>query len=237
MSDEDKIDRDATIRFFIRAGLDFEPFTQQAYSGFAAFDVLAKIIDIVSGKDYGDFIEDEIFKPCGMNETFFIPSEDQKLKIADMYTYVNGKALACGMCPGCAYERFPFEHKLAGAGLFSTLKDYSLFAEMLLNKGKIGDLRLVSEESFKLYATPHVPRSIMPLGESWGMGVRVITVEESGPAIPLGAFGWSGAYGTHFWVDPDNRIIAVLMRNSCFDGGAGSLAGGQLERAVYSSFL
>ena len=72
-----------------------------------------------------------------------------------------------------------------------------------------------------------------PHGETWGLGVRVIT---GSPALPRGSFGWSGAYGTHFWVDPTNRITAIYMKNSRYDGGSGAQTARRFEQAVMASF-
>ena len=68
--------------------------------------------------------------------------------------------------------------------------------------------------------------------ETWGLGVRVI--RDNHPWLPAGVFGWSGAYGTHFWIDPANNITAVMMRNSRVDGGAGAAATLRFEKAVYA---
>lgn len=76
----------------------------------------------------------------------------------------------------------------------------------------------------------------MPSSERWGLGVRVI-VREDYENLPLGAFGWSGAYGTHFWIDPTNNIAAVYMKNSLFDGGAGNESARNFEKAVSDSLI
>ena len=76
----------------------------------------------------------------------------------------------------------------------------------------------------------------MPGTARWGLGVRVIT-DKSYPYLPKGAFGWSGAYGSHFWVDPVNQIVAVYMKNSRTDGGAGNESAVKFEKAVYSSLI
>ena len=68
-----------------------------------------------------------------------------------------------------------------------------------------------------------------------GLGVRVIT-EETYPYLPVGSFGWSGAYGSHFWIDPVNQIFAVYMKNSKIDGGSANESAVNFEKAVYSSF-
>ena len=72
--------------------------------------------------------------------------------------------------------------------------------------------------------------------ESWGLGVRVITDAKYG-FLPVGSFGWSGAYGSHFWVDLENDICAVYMKNSKFDGGSGNQSACRFEKAVFDSLI
>ena len=85
-------------------------------------------------------------------------------------------------------------------------------------------------------STPQVPESIMPGDQRWGLGVRIIT-KDSYPSLPVGTFGWSGAYGSHFWVDPTNKIYAVFLKNSQFDGGAGNKSACRFEKAVYDALI
>ena len=80
-----------------------------------------------------------------------------------------------------------------------------------------------------------VPEEIKPHVERWGLGVRVIVKEEY-KTLPVGTFGWSGAYGSHFWVDPINQVAAVFMKNSLFDGGAANESARNFEKAVNDSF-
>ena len=75
----------------------------------------------------------------------------------------------------------------------------------------------------------------MPSNERWGLGVRVI-VKDAYQTLPVGTFGWSGAYGSHFWIDPVNKVAAVYMKNSLFDGGAGNESARNFEKAVNDSF-
>ena len=231
----DKKTLDSSIAFYIKSGLDFEPGTAQAYSPTGAFDVLTKIIEIVSGTSYLRFLEEYLFEPCGMTDTTFTPTAEQQARMVAMHATSNGENAVAQMPSGCVFEDFPSTHYLGGAGLVSTLRDYSKFAKLLLNKGKIGDITLISEETFNLLCTPQVSQGIMPGNARWGLGVRVIT-EDSYPYLPVGSFGWSGAYGSHFWIDPVNKIFAVYMKNSKIDGGAGNESAVKFEKAVYSSF-
>ncbi len=236
MTDEDRKDLDTTVEFYSRVGLDFEPGTRQQYSGTGAFDVLAKIIENVTGTDYLDFLTREIFEPCGMWNTTFIPTKEQWEKVIVMHNRVDGKNCVEEMIENRVFSVFPCTHYLGGAGLVSTLEDYSKFAKMLLNKGKTPTKQIICEDTFRLLHTPFVSEDIMPGNERWGLGVRVIVSEDYGD-LPVGAFGWSGAYGTHFWIDPTNNIAAVYMKNSLFDGGAANESARNFEKAVRESLI
>lgn len=235
MSDEDKKSIDATIEFYAKAGLDFEPGTKQQYSGTGAFDVLVKIIEIITKTDYLQFLQQEIFEPCEMINTTFVPTKEQWKQIIAMHNQVNGHNGVAKIKENCVFVDYPCTHYLGGAGLVSTLDDYSKFAKMLLNNGKTPRKQILSEKAFRLLHTPFVSEEIMPSNERWGLGVRVI-VKEDYKTLPVGAFGWSGAYGSHFWIDPINKVAAVFMKNSLFDGGAGNESARNFEKAVNDSF-
>ena len=235
MSAEDRKTLDNSISYYIKKGLDFEPESTQMYSGTAAFDVLTKIIENISGMDYLSFLKKEIFEPLGMLDTTFIPNEEQFKRLIAMHDKVEGETAVFDMKDGCIFESFPYTHFLGGAGLVSTLSDYSKFAKLLLNKGKIENNSLISEKTFNYMSIPQVSKEIMPALERWGLGVRVITEPEYA-FLPVSSFGWSGAYGSHFWIDPVNEIFAVFMKNSKFDGGAANESARKFEEAVYSSF-
>ncbi|MBO5200271.1 MAG: beta-lactamase family protein [Clostridia bacterium] len=232
LTDNDRKDIDSTLRFFLNAGLDFEPSEAEMYSGTAAFDVLVKIIEIVSQTDYLSFLTKEIFEPCGMIDTTFVPDSEQTSRLIEMHTREGGENAVFKMREGSIFEEYPSSHYLGGAGLASTLCDYGRFAKMLLENGMTDKGRLVSEASIKEMSTPQFPVHQL---ESWGLGVRVI-IDGTLSALPKGCFGWSGAYGSHFWIDPENGITAVYMKNSKVDGGAANESARNFEKAVYGSF-
>lgn len=217
-----------TVAYFAKAGLDFAPDSMELYSGMAAFDVLTKVIETVSGRDYQTFLREELFLPCDMPDTTFLPDEEQRSRRIDMHTQTDGKNDVFPMPEGCVFEDFPATHFLGGAGLVSTLHDYANFAQLLLGRGSFRGKRLLSEETFALLPTPYVSQAA---GDHWGLGVRVVT-KEGASALPVGAFGWSGAYGTHFWIDPENGICAVYLKNSKVDGGAYNQSAKAFEQAV-----
>jgi len=231
---EEKSDRDKFLQAMLEHGLDFEPGTKQQYSGIGAFNVLSKIIEIVSGKNLEEFFRTEIFESCGMTDTCFDPSEELIKRIIVLHDRKENENAEFFNPDGCIFGDYPTTHYLGGGGLLSTLSDYAKFAKMLLHGGCINGKRLLDENTFKKMRTPQVSKDIMPGAQRWGLGVRVITEREY-PYLPVNTFGWSGAYGSHFWVDPDNGITAVYMKNSRFDGGAGNESARNFEKAVYTA--
>lgn len=150
------------------------------------------------------------------------------------YDKIDGTGAVYPMKPGCVFDETPCTHFLGGAGLISSLDDYIRFAQMLLRGGEINGNRILSENTVKFMSEPQVPESIMHGNERWGLGMRVITSDEY-KYLPKGTFGWSGAYGTHFWVDPVNGITAVYMKNSVYDGGSGAITAANFEKDVFNS--
>ena len=106
---------------------------------------------------------------------------------------------------------------------------------MLLHRGSFHGHQIIPGHLIDLMSTPHVPVEIMPGNERWGLGVRVIT-EDAYRILPVGTLGWSGAFGTHFWVDPQNHITAIYMKNSRYDGGSDAVTAYHFEEDVHASF-
>jgi CubicO group peptidase (beta-lactamase class C family) len=103
-----------------------------------------------------------------------------------------------------------------GAGLTSTARDYARFAQMLLNGGRLDGVRLLSPKSVELMTASHTADipvgGLLGAGSQFGLGFRVVT--DIGATQTLGStgmYGWSGIYGTTFWVDPKERLVAILM--------------------------
>ncbi len=232
VTSKDKQTIDATIDFILRTGLDYEPDSREEYSGYAAFDVLTKIIEIVTGMDYLSFLRREIFEPCEMNDTTFVPTKQQWNRMISMHNRMEGINVVGETHDNCVFCDIPCTHYLGGAGLISTLDNYSKFAKMLLNRGKTDTKQIVCDKTLQLMSSPQVSEQIMPGDTRWGLGVRVIV--DKHPTLPIGSFGWSGAWGSHFWIDPVNEIAAVFMKNSLIDGGAGNESAVLFEKAVYS---
>ncbi len=230
MTSEDKQSLDSAVKYYSSMPIAFEPGSTQFYSPVAAFDILAKTVELTSGTDFESFLKKEIFDPLGMKDTTFCPNREQWKRTVGMHNRADGKSTVGYMPEGCVFADFPTTYFCGGAGLVSTLHDYSSFAQMLLDN----DGSVVKKELIDGMKAPQLTPNVMPGSQAWGYGVRVIANEEYG-ILPKGAFGWSGAYGTHFWVDPENKITAVYMKNSHYDGGAGSVTSIEFEKAVNAS--
>ena len=215
------------VAYFADKPVFFETGTSQSYGPHVALDIAARIVEIVSGKDFNSYVKENIADVIGMQDTTFMPTEEQWSRMVKMHRLdENGKAIDAPEDHTHIYGSHPLTYFSGGAGLMSTAEDYSLFAETLLNGGVAPNgRRVIGAEFLRQMYTPHCPLEFMDsgsqsVGVTWGLGVRLFT-QDSGN-LPKGSFGWSGAYGTHFWVDPVNKITAIYMKNSLSNVGDGA---------------
>ena len=221
--------------------LAFQPVTGQYYSPLWAFDVLARLVELTSDMPYDEFLKTRIFDPCGMADTTFDPTAEQWSRMIAMHGRVEdtdgaAHSVDAAVSMTSVFEALPCAWCSGGAGLAATLPDYVRFAEMLRRGGcTASGVEILPAAMVRAMGTPTVPTTIMADPQRWGLGVRVITAD--GHWLPRGCFGWSGAYGTHFWVDPANDIIAVYMKNSRYDGGSGAVTAAHFEQDVYAALI
>lgn len=233
MTDSDRYDLESTVRYYKHAYLSFQPGESAFYSPVAAFNIAARIVELTSGMSFDKYIEKYITGPLGVSDITFVPSEAQWVRMASMHTF-DGSRTGIDNMPRILFDGCPPTCYYGGAGLAGSAEAYSAFAEMLLNEGRYNGREILRPEMVHLLKKPHVPMGGNPEdAQWWGLGVRVI-VKDS--IIPAGSFGWSGAYGTHFWVDTANRVTAVYMKNSRYDGGSGAQTAVWFEQDVVNSF-
>jgi CubicO group peptidase (beta-lactamase class C family) len=187
--------------------LEFQPGTRWAYSNTVGFDTLARIVEVVSGAPYDRFLRQRIFEPLGMTSTSHVLTPAQKQRVATRYNIVGGTLRKNERPETAAYFG-------GGWGLNSTAGDYFRFAQMLLNGGELDGKQILSPRAVELMRSVHISDTLpgRQPGESWGLGVRVISdAAARNTWLSTGTFGWSGASGTHFWVDPKENLVAILM--------------------------
>ncbi|MBR5452149.1 MAG: serine hydrolase [Clostridia bacterium] len=233
MTNELRPDRTTAVLNYPKFLLGYLPGTCASYSSHAGCDICAEIISRVSGMDFDEYVKIKIFEPLSMTDTTFTPTPEQKDRLVDLTNRGANGIFTCKMGDHI-FADFPPTYHTAGAGLVSTINDYSKFALMLLNWGEYEGKRILSVDSIYKMKTAYVPKftkGIAPTS-SWGLGVRVTRDD---PILPDGCYGWSGAYGTHFWIDYENKIIGIYMKNSCYDGGGEAFTSREFERDVMNS--
>ena len=190
--------------------LEFQPGTRWAYSAVAGFDVLSHIVEIVSGKTFQEFTNERIFKPVGAKDIFFWPSAAQRERLVT--SYLKG---ANGLTPRNDPDSMSSEVYFSGAGGFmATAESYARFAMMLANQGESNGARLLAPRTVELMGSAFIPDTLpgRQPGEGYGLSVRTVTDPVARRTfVSKGTFGWSGAYGTHFFIDPEKKLVGVLM--------------------------
>jgi CubicO group peptidase (beta-lactamase class C family) len=203
--------RDTLADYIPRLGnvpLEFQPGTRWAYSAQAGFDVLSRIVEVTSGMPIEDFLQQRLFDPLEMNDTAYDPPVGNPRLVK---LYGRGPN---GLQPREYPDFMNGVYRSGGGGLFSTASDYAQFALMLANKGELNGHRLLSPRAVELMGSVFLPDTLpgRSPGEAYGLSVRVINnAAARNTYLSEGSFGWSGAFGTHFWVDPKENLVAIAM--------------------------
>jgi CubicO group peptidase (beta-lactamase class C family) len=191
-----------------RVPVDFQPGTRWAYSAAAAWDTLSRIIEITSGTTIDRFVKQRIFDPLEMKDTTYVePTGNPRL--VKLYSRTPD-----GLKPAASPAFMNGVYFSGGGGLLSTATDYAQFALMLASGGELNGVRLLSPRAVELMGSVFVPDTLpgRPKGESFGLSVRVVTDPAArNTFLSEGSFGWSGAFGTHFWVDRKEKLVAIAM--------------------------
>jgi CubicO group peptidase (beta-lactamase class C family) len=191
--------------------LEFQPGSRWTYSPGAGFETLGRVIEVASGMKLDQFFRTRIFDPLGMTDITFWPTEAQWARVATVYTR-GEKGLTKTVPPNDTMSRNVYFR--GSGGLYSTAEDYIPLGMMLANGGELNGRRLLGRKTVEMFSAVHVPDSLpgRPEGEGYGLSVRVVTDHAArGTMLSDGTFGWSGAQGTHFFVDPKEELVGVLM--------------------------
>jgi CubicO group peptidase (beta-lactamase class C family) len=202
--------------------LSYAPGTRMHYSH--STEVLGFLLGRIAGKPYREVIKERLLDPLGMVDTdFYVPKEKR-----DRLAVVYQQDQATGALKPVPFPQYdtPPAYTAGGGGLISTLDDYLTFARMLLNKGELNGKRYLERETFENMAANHltdaqreIPFLGMPMwaGRGFGLGLSVILDETKSAwmgAGSEGSFGWPGAFGTWWQVDPQkNMILLFLIQN------------------------
>jgi CubicO group peptidase (beta-lactamase class C family) len=203
------------VRMLATLPLKREPGTMYEY-GFST-DILARLVEVVSGQPFDLFLQQRILEPLGMTDTGFRIDAAKLNRLAKVYEHgTNGELQPV--------QHFEFEvidgqkkFPMGGSGLFSTIEDYSRFAQMLCNGGELNGVRILSRKAFEQMTVDHLggkPVANRTYSEGYGFGLGVaVRINDglAGTLGTLGSFGWSGKATTYCVMDPAEELVLLVF--------------------------
>ncbi|MBS1487467.1 MAG: beta-lactamase family protein [Bacteroidetes bacterium] len=199
-------------------------------------DVLGYLVEVLSGLTFDEFLRDRIFKPLGMNDTYFYLPADKYNRLVNLYEVKDGKlaqprVVYDGVNPN--YPKQAGHYYSGGAGLSSTVDDYAKFLQLFLNKGEYNGVRLLSRKTVELMLTEQLHA---PIKEKFGLGFGLETPDNDYRSpYSIGSFSWGGAFNTHYWADPKEKLIGMVFTNM-YNSPYGYI-GEQYKALVYQAIV
>lgn len=208
--------------------LQYDPGTRWHYS--VAVDIQGRLVEVLSGMRFGEFLQSRLFGPLDMHDTSFVVPADKVDRLAQLYTPEGTAEGADGfrsigrgplvVAPDSTSEGFmegaTFES--GGGGLVSTARDYLRFSQMMLNGGELNGVRILSPKTVALMTTNHlgdIQMGFSRTGVGFGLGFAVALDQgDIGEIGSPGEYNWGGAAGTRFWIDPKENLIGIFMVQS-----------------------
>ncbi len=189
-------------------------------------DVLGYLVEILSGTTLDGFFRARIFEPLGMKDTYFYLPKDRHNRLTALYMEDEKKAYRKRPPLGNQtpdYPRQPGTYYSGGAGLSSTAYDYAVFLQMLLNGGEYNGKRLLSPATVRMMTSNQIGELSLGL-KKFGLGFGLITEREAARMpVSEGSFEWGGIFGTTYWADPQEGVVALLYTQK-FPNSYGDLA-------------
>lgn len=229
------------VRRIAELPLAYQPGQAWRYS--VATDVIGHVVELVSNMSLAQFFEEKILEPLGMEDTAFSVPPDKVDRLATLY----GEAKEGGLeeiDTSIGGDYFNVSLYSGGHGLVSTAADYLRFAQFILNKGELDGARLLGPKTVELMTANHLPPAILPIamgaeqmpGLGFGLGFSVmLDVALSGMMGSVGLHSWGGWAKTHFWVDPQEQIIGILMLQHIYTGSHPAIA--DFRTLVYQALV
>ena len=216
--------------------VEFEPGSDYLYGINQA--ILGKIVEVITGKSFYQYLKESIFDPLAMNETkFYLTSEDRE---RFQPLFINSGALK-GFTNFLDEMTYDENNKayFGGEGLVSTMKDYAKFCQMLLNNGELNGAKIINRSSIDLMLEKHSvlePDPFLDINDGFHFGFSVFVLNDPSKDetnSSKGIYGWSGYHNTHFWIDNEKNLFGLFMtRAREFSFGIQS----DFRKAVYENF-
>ena len=213
--------------------LDFQPGTLWRYSGSAGFDVLSRVVEVVSGQTYDKYLQERLLGPLGMPDTGFFAPAGKAARVVTMSESTPNGLRAVARADSTVY--------FSGAGgMMSTAEDYLQFAQMMLNGGELNGRRYLSPQTMALMTSNHTGDMVNgqfgrpPRGMGFGLSMQVVMDPVAADLrVSKGAFGWAGGTGVSFWVEPAEQIVSIYF----IQGGSGGQLRGDVENAIRQAIV
>jgi CubicO group peptidase (beta-lactamase class C family) len=182
-------------------------------------DLLGCLVEVISGLTLNDFFRTKIFEPLGMKDTYFQVPAEKASRLVTLYREDStGKLVKpeSKMLNGPVGPDYPLQNSTyysGGAGLSSTIYDYGIFLQMLLNNGMYNGKRLLSRNTVRIMTMNQIGDLSIRGDDKFGLGFQIITEKSSGKTpAQAGTYSWGGAFATSYWVDPKEKIVMLFYR-------------------------
>jgi CubicO group peptidase (beta-lactamase class C family) len=236
------------VPMWLEAPMQFEPRSKWSYCQ-SGINAGARIVEVISGMSFDQFLEERLFKPLGMKDTTFYPTDEQRKRLVTAYARNKDTGALDAVPPR---DDFGSKNRppQGNGGLFSTATDYARFCQMLLNGGSLGGKRYLSADAMKFLNTPQT--GDLPTGffqnetygnrgknYGWGIGTCVLKEPHEGvaEALSAGSFGHGGAWGTQAWIDPvKGRAYVLMVQRSNFPNSDASEVRRVFQNAAVEAF-
>jgi CubicO group peptidase (beta-lactamase class C family) len=202
------MERLATLPFISQPG--------EAYVYGYNTDILGCVVERASGVPLDEFVRTRITAPLGMNDTHFFLPKNQRARLASVYaTDSTGHAVRApdGRMGQGDYVDGPRRNFAGGAGMLSTARDYARFLQMILNHGELDGVRILSPKMVDVMTTNQSGMLHSQTGLGFGLGFETVDRLGADGLKSVGSFGWGGAYGSSYFVDPVEHLVFVFMIN------------------------
>lgn len=183
-----------------RIPLLHQPGTRFHYS--ASTDVLGRIVEVASGQSLKEYLQQNIFDPLNLEDTFFTVPKSKQNRFAEMYQFENDQLTPAHRLSSVRFINEKNTFYSGGGGLCSTMADYFRFSSMLLAGGTLDGKQILTSESIEQMTSNQLPKGAANPSFQFGLGFKI---------DDQGHYSWGGAAGTRFWVDPKNEMITLFM--------------------------
>jgi CubicO group peptidase (beta-lactamase class C family) len=174
-------------------------------------DVIGYLIEVLSGESLDQYFHKHIFEPLGMNDTYFYLPPSKADRLVKVSTEDQNRHLVNSNTEIFNYPLSEGTYYAGGAGLCSTVRDYGIFLQMLLNKGEYNGRRILSRRTVELITANQI--GDLNVGrDKFGLGFQITTAYgQAKLGLSEGSFSWGGYFGTIYWADPKERLVCLMF--------------------------